>query len=135
MWSYAYPNNVNAVFGERPAGYAGKLITETDPWPIFEGYGTYLSPNVYPTPFYETVMATIIFAILWSLRKKIAVPGKLFALYMIFNGVERFLIEKIRVNAELNWAGLTFTQAELISTVTFISGVILWFFLSRKQVD
>lgn len=132
MWSYAYPNNVNAVFGERPAGYTGKLITETDPWPIFEGYGTYLSPNVYPTPFYETVMAVVIFAILWSLRKKITIPGKLFALYMIFNGIERFLIEKIRVNTELNWAGMTFTQAELISTLTFLSGLILWFFLSRK---
>lgn len=133
MWSYAYPNNVNGVYGPKPAGYTGKLITEGDPWPIFEGYGTYLDPAVYPTAFYETVMATIIFVGLWSVRKRLPAPGALFALYLIANGVERFLIEKIRVNAELDAMGLQFTQAELISTLTFLSGVGLWFGIKKSK--
>jgi len=133
MWSYSFPNNVNGVYGARPAGYVGKWITPEDPWPIFEGYGTYLDPGVYPTAFYETLMATVLFGILWSMRKRIQIPGRLFALYCIFNGAERFLIEKIRVNVELDWFGLSFTQAELISTATCIGGVLLWFALGKRR--
>lgn len=133
VWSYAYPNNVNGVYGPKPAGYTGKLISESDPWPIFEGYGTYLDPAVYPTAFYETVMATVIFAGLWAVRKRLQTPGALFALYLIANGVERFLIEKIRVNAQLEVMGLEFTQAELISTLTFLIGLVLWFALQKSK--
>ncbi len=133
MWSYSFPNNVNGVFGERMAGYTGKLIGPSDPWPIFEGYGTYLDPGVYPTAFYETLMATGIFCVLWSVRKKFKTPGTLFALYCMFNGAERFFIEKIRVNAVMDFAGMEFTQAELISTITFIGGgALLWFLRRRK---
>ena len=130
-WAYAYPNNVNGIFGPRAAGYTGKLIEEPSPWPIFEGYGTYLDPAVFPTAFYETVLATLIFGLLWSLRKRISVPGRLFALYLIFNGLERFWIEKIRVNAAMHWMGMEFTQAELIATLTFFAGIILWWKLPK----
>jgi prolipoprotein diacylglyceryltransferase len=133
VWSYSFPNNVNAVYGPRPAGYTGKLITENDPWPIFEGFGTYLDPGVYPTSLYETIMATAIFAFLWSMRKRWKAPGFLFGVYLMFNGVERFFIEKIRVNAEMNWLGITFTQAELISTLTFLGGLALTIWVSRRQ--
>lgn len=132
MWSYSFPNNVNGVYGARPAGYTGKLISAEDPWPAFEGYGTYLDPGVFPTAFYETIMAIIIFGILWRLRKNIRIPGRLFALYCMFNGVERFFIEKIRVNAEMDIFGLAATQAELISTLTFLTGVALWVLLGKK---
>ena len=77
VWAYAYPNNVNAVYGPRAAGYTGKLI---DPsihvWPSFEGYGTYLDPAVFPTPIYETTAAVLGFAFLWSMRKRWKTPGK-----------------------------------------------------------
>ena len=132
MWSYAFPNNVNAVFGPRPSGYTGKLITDADPWPIFEGFGTYLSPGVYPTSFYETIMATVIFAFLWSLRKRLQVPGTLFAAYLMLNGTERFWIEKIRVNAPMEFMGMVMTQAELIAVVIFLSGLALLAFLHQK---
>ena len=132
MWSYAFPNNVNAVFGPRPSGYTGKLITDADPWPIFEGFGTYLSPGVYPTSFYETIMATVIFAFLWSMRKRWQVPGTLFAAYLMLNGTERFWIEKIRVNAPMEFMGMVMTQAELIAVVIFLSGLALLAFLHQK---
>jgi prolipoprotein diacylglyceryltransferase len=60
------------------------------------------------------------------------VPGTLFALYLIFNGFERFFIEKIRVNTRLTLFGFHPTQAEVISTLLFISGLVLWFWLSKK---
>lgn len=132
-WSYNYPNNVNGVFGPRKGGYAGKMITENDPWPVFEGYGTYLDPGVYPTPLYETVMAVLIFALLWSLRKRIKIPGVLFGIYLIFNGLERFFIEKIRVNEEYLLFGKGITQAEIISVLFFIGGVVMVYLLTKKS--
>ena len=132
-WSYNYPNNVNGVFGPRKGGYAGKMITENDPWPIFEGYGTYLDPGVYPTPLYETVMAVLIFVLLWSLRKRIKTPGVLFGIYLIFNGIERFFIEKIRVNEEYVLFGKGITQAEIISVLFFIGGVVMVYLLTKKS--
>ncbi|MBN30654.1 MAG: diacylglyceryl transferase [Crocinitomicaceae bacterium] len=133
MWSYSFPNNVNGVYGARPAGYTGRLIGPDDPWPIFEGYGTYLDPGVYPTAFYETLMCLIIFGLLWSVRRRIVTPGRLFALYCVFNGLERFFIEKIRVNVEMDLLGMHVTQAEVISTITFLSGLTLWAILGKRR--
>ena len=134
VWAYAYPNNVNAVYGPRAAGYTGKLI---DPnvhvWPSFEGYGTYLDPAVFPTPIYETTAAVIGFVFLWSMRKRWQTPGKMFAAYLMFNGFERFWVEKIRVNTTFELLGITMTQAELISVCTMLAGILLWAWTSRKS--
>jgi phosphatidylglycerol:prolipoprotein diacylglycerol transferase len=77
-------------------------------------------------------MAVAIFGVLWALRRRLQVAGQTFALYLIFNGLERFLIEQIRVNAKMHALGLTFTQAELIAVLTFLGGGILWFLLGRQ---
>ena len=45
------------------------------------------------------------------------------ALYLMFNGIERFLIEKIRVNATFDFIGMEITQAEIISVLFFLAGV------------
>ena len=136
VWAYAYPNNVNAVYGPRSAGYTGKLIDPTiHPWPAFEGYGTYLDPAVFPTPIYETTAAALGFALLWAFRKRWKTPGKVFAAYLMFNGFERFWVEKIRVNATFDFLGMTMTQAELISVCTFLAGVALWVWTSKRRMS
>jgi prolipoprotein diacylglyceryltransferase len=84
---------------------------------------------VYPTAIYEAIMGVIIFGILWQLRNNFKVPGMLFALYLAFNGVERFSIEKIRINNEL-YSG--FTQAEMISAGLVVFGLSLFFYLRKK---
>ena len=133
VWRYAYPNNDNAVYGPREAGYTGKLIDpNVHSWPSFEGYGTFLDPAVFPTPIYETTAAVLGFAILWAMRKHWSTPGKAFAAYLMFNGFERFWVEKIRVNTTFDWLGITMTQAELISVCTFLSGVALWVWTTRR---
>jgi prolipoprotein diacylglyceryltransferase len=55
------------------------------------------------------------------------------ALYLMFNGLERFFIEKIRVNTRMNFFGLHPTQAEVISTFLFIAGLVLWIVLTRRN--
>ncbi len=105
-WAYDYPNNV-----------LGKVLE--DP--------------VWPTPLYEVVMAFILFGILWSIRKRIAAPGVLFSFYLIFSGVERFLIEKIRVNSKYNLFGMEITQAEIISVVFIILGGLGIYFFTKQH--
>jgi prolipoprotein diacylglyceryltransferase len=47
------------------------------------------------------------------------------------NGVERFFVEKIRVNTKYDIFGFHPTQAEIISTLLVIGGaVLIWY--SRK---
>lgn len=121
VWAYDYPHNVNGV-GEPMAN-------------CFDGkYCNHLVPPVFPTPFYETIMCVGIFFVLWYLRKRITTPGMLFSVYLIFNGVERFFIEKIRVNTLYHIGDFSFTQAELISTILFILGVTgIWFFKKTER--
>ncbi len=78
---------------------------------------------VHPAPIYETLMALIIFYILWKLRLKPWVTGKLFAIYLIFAGIERLCIEFIRLN-EL-YKGLS--QAQWISVGMITCGCIMIF--------
>lgn len=120
MWSYHYPHNVNEV-GVKIAGCMDAK------------YCNQLEFGVYPTPFYEVIACFILFLILWSVRKKLKVPGTLFALYLMFNGIERFFIEKIRVNNRLDLFGFHPTQAEVISTLLFVSGLVIWVFLKRNS--
>lgn len=120
MWSYTFPHNVNEV--------GVKITGCTD-----AKYCNELPVGVYPTSFYEIVACFILFLLIWSLRKKFKIPGTLFAFYLILNGLERFFIEKIRVNTRINFFGFQPTQAEVISTFLFLTGVIIWVVLTRKS--
>ncbi len=83
-----------------------------------------------PTPIYEFIMMLIIFLILWKLRKKGWMDGKLFMLYLIFAGVERFIIEFIRLNPRLLW-GLS--EAQLISIPMMIVGILGFIYLTQNK--
>ena len=91
----------------------------------YEGnvHGMILENPVWPTPLYEVIMALIVFGVLWSIRKRFA-PGVLFSIYFIFAGLERFIIEKIRVNPKLNVLGMELTQAEIISFTMIVLGIV-----------
>ena len=120
MWAYRYPHNVNEVGHTIPGCTDNKFCNQLD-------------IPVFPTPFYEIIACFILFLILWSVRKKIKIPGAIFGLYLMLNGLERFLIEKIRVNTRLNIFGLQPTQAEVISTALFVSGLLIWVFVWNRS--
>ncbi len=87
------------------------------------GWDPDLGP-VHPTPIYETLTYTAIFALLWSIRKKEHQPGSLFWGYCLLAGVARFFLEFVRVNPPLLW-GLS--QGQLISIVVTAVGMgMLW---------
>lgn len=92
---------------------------------------TIAPPGVYPTSIYETIMGCFIFGILWALRKHPFLSGWLFALYLLLSGAERFFIEQIRVNTVTNIFGVAATQAEIISSILMLFGVLGLIWMSR----
>lgn len=122
LWSYNYPNN---VLNE---GIAVKNC-------IYNDFCFQLAEPVYPTPLYETFFALILFLILRRLRTRIKIAGQLFFVYLIFNGIERFFIEKIRINSVYDIAGFSITQAEIISVLFVINGVIGFLWLKNQNQE
>jgi phosphatidylglycerol---prolipoprotein diacylglyceryl transferase len=127
MWAFKYPHNVNGSDANNPIpgcldqmGKLGKYCYE-------------LKVPVYPTPFYETIVCMLLFFFLWSIRKKISSPGLMFGIYLILTGVERFFIELIRVNTKYHVAGISFTQAELISILLILCGIGLSAYAMRHK--
>lgn len=119
LWSYTYPHNV---------------INAGIPIPGCEGKFCYmLEYPVFPTPLYESMSCIVLFLILWAIRKKINMPGVIFSIYLILNGVERFFIEKIRVNSVYEVFDFEITQAEIISTLLVIVGIGGFIYCTRKN--
>ncbi len=118
FWSYSYPHNV---------------INEGISIPGCIGKHCYMLPQpVFPTPLYECIVCIAFFFLLWSVRKKFSTPGKFFSLYLLLNGIERFLVESIRVNSKYHLAGISFTQAQLISLLLILTGACGLFFLRKN---
>jgi len=120
VFAYDYPHNVNE---------AGVRLANCDD----DKYCTRLPGPVFPTPFYETIICLLLFGIIWAIRKRFIVPGTLFSFYLILNGLERFFIEKIRVNVKMNFLGMVMTQAELISFLLVLTGIVMFIILKRKS--
>jgi prolipoprotein diacylglyceryltransferase len=72
------------------------------------------------------VAALLLFGVLWSVRKRLNIAGQLTGLYLVLNGLERFFVEKIRVNSEYSIFGFHPTQAEIISFLMIIAGIYLF---------
>jgi len=107
LWGETYPNNI-----------LGQTLPES---------------GVYPTSIYEFVMASVLFGVLWSLRNHPFKAGWLASLTILFFGVERLLIEQIRVNNLFNVFGLEVTQAEVISVFMIIIGILGLCVLTRRK--
>ncbi|HNP98642.1 MAG TPA: prolipoprotein diacylglyceryl transferase [Bacteroidia bacterium] len=119
FWSFKYPHNVISE-GVQIPGCEGRHCFE-------------LMHGVYPTPLYESIACILLFFLLWWMRKKTSIPGMIFSFYLLFNGIERFLIESIRVNSKYHVAGIEFTQAQLISLLLIVTGLAGIFILRSRR--
>ncbi|MEO6722525.1 MAG: prolipoprotein diacylglyceryl transferase family protein, partial [Ferruginibacter sp.] len=72
MVAYNYPQNVNKD---------GILIPGNK-----DEHNRVLPQPVFPTPFYETIICTFLFLIMWAIRKRIMVAGTITGIYFILNG-------------------------------------------------
>lgn len=85
---------------------------------------------VHPTQLYEVAAMLLAFAILWSLRRKGHPVGWLFGLYLVFAGIERFLVEFVRAKDDRLLGA--FTLAQLTSVLIVLLGT--WLMLRWRRV-
>ena len=109
FFAYSYPQNVNKDGIIMPG--------------IQDEHNRVLPQPVFPTPLYEIIFCTLLFLFLWAIRKRIKVPYTLFGIYLTINGMERFLVESIRVNKTYNLFGMHPSQAQVIAILLVISGL------------
>lgn len=110
-WGTNYENGIvkpSLMFlgSEVAKAYPGGLVPDNTP--------------LHPTPIYEFLMMVVLTGILYKLRTKDWPVGKLFSIYLIGAGLERFLIEFIRLNPRL-FLGLS--EAQLVALGLFFAGV------------
>jgi phosphatidylglycerol:prolipoprotein diacylglycerol transferase len=148
MWAYGI-----ARIGCHLSGDGDYGIPTTLPWGVSYARGTYppsvafrdlpdiaskfpngIVPNdtpLHPTPVYEFLLATVIFFLLWKLRKRNLPDGRLFMVYLVFAGFERLLIEFIRINPRIL---LGFTEAQIFALILIVLGLIGFRHFRQPQV-
>ena len=77
---------------------------------------------VHPTPIYETTVMLLVFVVLWRLRHRLGAPWSLAAVYLVLAGVERLLVEFIRINPV---EALGLTAPQLFSLTQIAVGLAL----------
>jgi phosphatidylglycerol:prolipoprotein diacylglycerol transferase len=142
MLGYAIGRIGCQLSGDGDWGHVANLALKPDWLPTWFWAQTYqnnifgeviAAPGVYPTSVYETVMGLACFALLWALRKHRFMTGWLFSVYLLLAGVERLLIEQIRVNPVFDIAGFKATQAEMIALALIAMGIAGMAWLSRTR--
>ena len=78
---------------------------------------------VHPTQLYEIALMLVAFAVLWRLRARARPTGWLFGLYLVFAGVERFLVEIVRAKDDRLLG--PFTLAQLTSVLLVAIGTAM----------
>lgn len=83
----------------------------------------------HPTPVYELLIAAGFFLILWRFRSILKPDGRMFMLYLILAGTERFVVEFLRINQRILF-GLS--EAQLIAGVMIIVGVVGFWYIPKR---
>jgi phosphatidylglycerol:prolipoprotein diacylglycerol transferase len=86
-------------------------------------YCAVLPDAVFPTSLYEFVVCLLLFFVLWGLRRRLTAPGLLVSVYALFIGVQRFLVEYIRITPRHVFWGWALSQAQLISLGFMLIGI------------
>lgn len=119
LFAYSYPQNVNKD-GIRIPGNKDE-------------HNRVLPQPVFPTPLYETILCTLLFLLMWMIRKSVKAPLMMFGFYLLLNGAERFMIELIRVNKTYDLFGMKTTQAEMIAIMLALCGLVLMLIAKRSN--
>jgi phosphatidylglycerol---prolipoprotein diacylglyceryl transferase len=119
-WAMAYHNAIVGWTGRTVLALQGNQLVAA---PGCNDAGCAPWVRVHPAPVYETILYTGVFLILWSIRKKVHVDGRIAYLYLIMAGGARFMVEFIRVNPRVLW-GLS--EAQLIALTMVVIGTVAY---------
>ncbi|MFZ3217735.1 MAG: prolipoprotein diacylglyceryl transferase [Candidatus Acidiferrales bacterium] len=109
--------------------------------------------RVHPTPIYEFIVACAIAWCLWRMgvgsgyaatgpvkpnvpaggsaaASIVRKPGEIFAAYLVFTGLARFLVEFIRINPR---SFLGMSNAQTAGGLSVLVGIILWWWVRRRE--
>jgi len=89
--------------------------------------------RVHPTPIYEFLASVLIYAYIWrrgtrSIQHPLA-PGVITGEFLILFGLERFLVEFIRINPAVLWG---MSNAQVAALLTIAAGIILLMIARRR---
>ncbi len=110
-----YPPSIAFRGTEVAKNYPGGVVPDNTP--------------LHPTPIYEFLLGVIIFIVLWKMRKKTDVNGKIFMWFLILHGTARFLVEFIRINPKIIFG---FSEAQIISLILIAGGIIGLYYLGKN---
>jgi phosphatidylglycerol:prolipoprotein diacylglycerol transferase len=113
-WGVKFPNGSPPSTAANLHGFAVSVPPGIDPSTVL---------TVHPTQLYEVASMLVVFAILWSLRKNGRPVGWLFGAYLVFAGIERFLVEILRAKDDRLLG--PFTIAQLTSVILVLIGSLL----------
>tara|TARA_Y100001970_G_C14113381_1_gene792173 strand:+ start:313 stop:1158 length:846 start_codon:yes stop_codon:yes gene_type:complete len=100
------------------------------PWINISGFEEGLL-KVHPTQIYEACICLILFIIIWKFRQNPKIKSKLFFLYLILAGIERFFIEFIRTNEKYFLE--FFSGAQIISFLLFVIGIYFFLYYESEE--
>ena len=107
-WAMKFPQGL-------PPSSAGELMRAGVTFP--GGTDPNLILAVHPTQLYETVVMLAAFAWLWRHRAHVHATGWLFGVYLVWAGVERFLVEFVRAKDDRIFGPLTLAQVTSIGLI------------------
>lgn len=112
------------------AGDGDYGIPSDVPWAMAYPEGTVPTTDlVHPTPVYETLAMGLVAFVLWRLRDRLE-PTRLFALYLVLAGIERFLVEFVRRNEHVV---LGLSAAQIVSLLMVAGGAAWWTLSGRRE--
>lgn len=103
------------------------------PWAVIFTNPDSMAPlniPLHPTQFYELTGDLILFAVIWSLRKKMNFSGQLFLLYWCLYAILRFIVEQFRGDSLM--VG-DFRAAQVLSIIIFITAASIYFVRKTNQ--
>jgi phosphatidylglycerol:prolipoprotein diacylglycerol transferase len=89
----------------------------------------------HPSQLYEALFEGVfLFLVLWSLRKRVRIPGAMLALYLIGYGTVRFFIEYFRQpDAHLGFVLFSFSMGQVLCLLMIGCGASLLVYLHHRQ--
>ena len=114
-WAMKFPQGL-------PPSTAGNM-TQLFGIPVPPGTDPSTVLAVHPTQLYEIAAMLVVFAILWRWRTLARGTGWLFGAYLVFAGIERFLVEIVRAKDD-RFVG-PFTLAQVTSVLLVIIGIVV----------
>ena len=106
-------------------------------WGVTFSHPDSLAPTgiaLHPTQLYESLTALIIFFILWFLKDRQKVPGRLFLYYLFLYGLGRWILEFFRGDNRGTLLGGSWSDTQYISIFLVFFSIILACYLKNKKI-